>query len=88
MILEVGKGGKVRFVRGIKKTNIFEIGEYGMVVEREKNMIYLYATDHRCSKIYAKVTLGDNSLMKGKQFLMVGAYAKDVLVLDASALAL
>lgn len=86
MILEVGKGGKVRFVRGIKKTNIFEIGEYGMVVEREKNTIYLYATNSRCSQIYAVATLGDNSLMKGKQFLMVGAYAKDILVLDAGEL--
>lgn len=86
MILEVGKAGKVRFVRGIKKTNIFEIGEYGMVVEREKNTIYLYATNNRCSQIYAVATLGDNSLMKGKSFLMVGAYAKDILVLDAGEL--
>lgn len=83
MILEVGKGGKARFIRGIKKTNIFEIGEYGMVVERDKNTIYLYATNNRCSQIYSRVTLGDNSLLKGKQFLMVGAFAHDILVLDA-----
>lgn len=83
MILEVGKGGKARFIRGIKKTNIFEIGEYGMVVERDKNTIYLYATNSRCSKIYSRVTLGDNSLLKGKQFLMVGAFSRDILVLDA-----
>lgn len=83
MILEVGKGGKARFIRGIKKTNIFEIGEYGMVVEREKNTVYLYATNSRCSQIYCAVTLGDNSLLKGKQFLMVGAFAPDILVLDA-----
>ena len=83
MILEVGKGGKARFIRGIKKTNIFEIGEYGMVVERDKNTIYLYATNNRCSQIFSRVTLGDNSLLKGKQFLMVGAFARDILVLDA-----
>ena len=83
MILEVGKGGKARFIRGIKKTNIFEIGEYGMVVEREKNTIYLYATNNRCSQIYSRVTLGDNSLLKGKQFLMVGAFSRDILALDA-----
>lgn len=83
MILEVGKGGKARFIRGIKKTNIFEIGEYGMVVEREKNTIYLYATNSRCSQIFCTVSLGDNSLLKGKQFLMVGAFAHDILVLDA-----
>lgn len=83
MILEVGKGGKARFIRGIKKTNIFEIGEYGMVVERDKNTIYLYATNNRCSQIFGRVTLGDNSLLKDKQFLMVGAFAHDILVLDA-----
>ena len=83
MVLEVGKGGKVRFVRGIKKTNIFEIGEYGMVVEREKNIISLYATDNRCSKIYCTVTLGNNSILKGKKPFVVGAFAKDILVLDA-----
>ncbi len=83
MVLDVGKGGKVRFVRGIKKTNIFEIGEYGMVVEREKNIISLYATDSRCSKIYCTVTLGNNSILKGKKPFVVGAFAKDILVLDA-----
>lgn len=83
MILEVGRGGKCRFIRGIKKTNIFEIGDYGMVVEREKNLITLYATNNRCSQIYCTVPLGDNSILKGKQFLMAGAFARDILVLDA-----
>ena len=83
MILDVGKGGKCRFIRGIKKTNIFEIGEYGMVVERDKKNLYLYATNNRCSQIYCTVSLGDHSLLKGKQFLMVGAFARDILVLDA-----
>lgn len=83
MILDVGKGGKVRFIRGIKKTNIFEIGEYGMVVEREKNNISLYATNNRCSQIFATVRLGDNSILKGKKPFVVGAFARDILVLDA-----
>ena len=83
MILEVGKAGKVRFIRGIKKTNVFEIGPHGMVVEREKNTIYLYATNARCSEIYAIATLGDNKLMKGKSHLMAAAYTQDIMVLDA-----
>ena len=83
MILEVGKAGKVRFIRGIKKTNIFEIGPHGMVVERDKNTIYLYATNNRCSEIYAIATLGDNKLMKGKSHLMAAAYTQDIMVLDA-----
>lgn len=83
MVLDVGKGGKARFIRGIKKTNIFEIGEYGMVVEREKNIISLYATNDRCSQIFATVRLGDNSILKGKRPFVVGAFAPDILVLDA-----
>lgn len=86
MILEVGKAGKVRFIRGIKKTNIFEIGPHGMVVERDKNTIYLYATNNRCSEIYAIATLGDNKLMKGKSHLMAAAYTQDIMVLDAGEL--
>lgn len=83
MILEVGKAGKVRFVRGIKKTNIFEIGPHGMVVERDKNTIYLYATNNRCSEIYAIATLGDNKILKGKQNFIAAAYTEDIMVLDA-----
>ena len=83
MILEVGKGGKCRFLRGIKKTNIFEIGDYGMVVEREKNIISLYATNNRCSQIYCTVTLGGNDILKQKKPFVVGAFARDILVLDA-----
>ena len=84
MILEVGKAGKCRFVRGIKKTNIFEIGEYGMVVEREKHAISLYVTNNRCSQIFCVVPLGDGrSLLKQKSNFIAAAYTRDILLLDA-----
>lgn len=83
MILEVGKAGQCRFLRGIKKTNIFEIGEYGMVVEREKNIISLYVTNSRCSEIYCTVTLGDNQILKQKKNFIAAAYTRDILLLDA-----
>ena len=83
MILETGKAGKCRFVRGIKKTNIFEIGEYGMVVEREKHTITLYATNSRCSEIYASVELGDGrKLLKQKPNFIAAAYTPDIMLLD------
>lgn len=83
MILEVGKAGKCRFVRGIKKTNIFEIGEYGMVVEREKHTITLYVTNNRCSEIYCSVELGGKALLKQKSNFIAAAYARDIMLLDA-----
>jgi hypothetical protein len=83
MILEVGKAGKCRFIRGIKKTNIFEIGEYGMVVEREKHDLSVYATNNRCSKIFAVISLGDDRpLLKKKPNFMAAAYAYSTMVLD------
>ena len=48
MILQIGKAGKARFIYGVKKTNIFECGDMGMVGEREKKNIMLYATNARC----------------------------------------
>lgn len=83
MILEVGKAGKCRFVRGIKKTNIFEIGEYGMVVEREKHDITLYVTNNRCSEIYCSVPIGGKALLKQKSNFIAAAYTRDIMVLDA-----
>lgn len=83
MILEVGKAGKCRFVRGIKKTNIFECGPNGMVVEREKNIISLYATNNRCSEIYCIVTLGGNEILKKNKFVGV-AYSPNVMLLDGN----
>lgn len=81
MILEVGKAGKARFIRGIKKTNIFECGQNGMVVEREHNIITMYATDHRCSKIYASVVLGANRDLRKFKFVGI-AYSEDKMLLD------
>lgn len=81
MILKVGTLGKVRFIRGIKKTNIFECGSNGMVVEREKNIITLYATNDRCSEIYAIITLGTNKQLKKYKFVGI-AYSDDMMLLD------
>lgn len=82
MILQVGKAGKARFIYGVKKTNIFECGDMGMVVEREKKNIMLYATNARCSEIYCSVNLG---LLKDlKKYKFVGiAYNDHVMLLDA-----
>lgn len=81
MILEVGKAGKVRFLRGIKKTNIFECGPNGIVVEREKNIITLYVTNSRCSEIYCVVPLGRNEILKKNKFLCA-AFAPEIMLLD------
>lgn len=82
MILEIGKAGKCRFIRGIKKTNIFECGPYGMVVEREKQDIFLYATNSRCSEIYCVVPLGGKALLKQKPNFIAAAYTPEIMVLD------
>lgn len=82
MILEIGKAGKCRFIRGIKKTNIFECGPYGMVVEREKHDITLYATNSRCSEIYCAVPLGGKALLKQKSNFIAAAYTREIMVLD------
>ena len=81
MILEVGKAGKARFVRGIKKTNIFECGPNGLVLEREKNIITLYVTNHRCSEIYCVIPLGGNEILKKNKFMGV-AYSSDIMLID------
>lgn len=82
MILEVGKAGKARFIRGIKKTNIFECGPNGMVLERENNFVTLYISNNRCSKIYAKVLLGDNRILKTNKFMGV-AYSENIMLLES-----
>lgn len=81
MELEVGKAGKARFIRCIKKTNIFECGSNGLVLEREKNRITLYATNNRCSEIYAVVPLGGSEILKKNKFVGV-AYSRDIMLLD------
>ena len=82
MVLQVGKAGKARFIYGVKKTNIFECGNMGMVVEREKKDIMLYATNSRCSEIYCSVNLGP--LKELKKYKMVAvAYNDHVMLLDA-----
>lgn len=81
MILQVGKAERVHFIRGIKKTNIFECGDNGMVVEREKNIITLYITNSRCSEIYCEVTLGQNRDLKKHKFLGV-AFSQEIMLLD------
>lgn len=81
MILEIGKAGKVRFIRGVKKTNIFECGDNGMVVEREKNLITLYVTNGRCSEIYCEIPLGGNEILKKNKFVCA-AYSENIMLLD------
>lgn len=81
MILQVGKAERVHFIRGIKKTNIFECGDNGMVVERENNIITLYVTNSRCSEIYCEVTLGHNRDLKKHKFLGV-AFSQEIMLLD------
>ncbi len=81
MVLEVGKAEKCHFIRFIKKTNIFECGKNGIVVEREKNFITLYATNAACSMIYATVPLGSNQALLGRTLVAI-AYSEDVMLLD------
>lgn len=85
MILEVGRAGKCRFIRGIKKTNIFEHGSNGIVVEREKKEITLYATNSRCSEIYCIVPLGGNEILKKNQ-LVCAVYDENMMLLDGGAI--
>lgn len=80
MILEVGKAGKARFIRFIKKTNIFECGPNGMVLERENNVITLYVTNARCSEIYCVIPLGGNEILKKNKFMGV-AYSPEIMLL-------
>lgn len=81
MILEVGKAGKARFVRFIKKTNIFECGPNGLVLEREKNIITLYVTNSRCSEIYCVIPLGGNEILKKNKFVGA-AFSPEIMLLD------
>ncbi len=81
MILKLGTLGKVRFLRGIKKTNIFECGDNGVVVERENNIIYMYVTNAACSKIHCKLTLGTNAELKKAKFVCI-AYNEHVMLLN------
>ncbi len=83
MILREGTLGKVRFVRGIKKTNIFECGDNGVVVERENNIITMYVTNAACSKIYCKLTLGTNEELKKAKFVCI-AYNDHVMLLNGT----
>lgn len=81
MILEVGKAGKARFIRGIKKTNIFECGPNGLVLEREKNIITLYVTNSRCSEIYCVIPLGGNEILKKNKFVGA-AFSPEIMLID------
>lgn len=81
MVLQVGKAEKCQFVRFVKNTNMFECGQNGMVVEREKNFFTLYATNAACNTIYAAVPLGSSSELFGR-VLVVVAYSEDVMLLD------
>ena len=82
MVLQIGKAGKARFIYGVKKTNIFECGSMGVVMEREGKNVMLYATNSRCSEIYCTVDLGPlKALKKYKQVVI--AYNDHVMLLDA-----
>ena len=81
MVLNVGMAGKCKFIPLLKKTNIFECGNNGIVVEREKNVITLYATNDRCSVIYAAVPLGTTKELFGRALVVI-AYSEDIMILD------
>ena len=81
MILQVGKIGKARFIRFLKKTNIFECGDNGMVLELENKKITLYATNAACSKIYCAIPLGTDKELKKHEFVAI-AYNDHVMLLD------
>ena len=82
MVLQIGKAGKVRFIYGVKKTNIFECGNMGLVMEREGKNIMLYATNSKCSEIYCRADLGPLKDMK-KYKQVVIAYNDHVMLVDA-----
>lgn len=82
MVLEVGKIGKARFIRFVKKTNIFECGDNGMVFERENKELTLYATNAACSKIYAVIPMGTDKNCEKRKFTAI-AYNDHVMLLDA-----
>lgn len=81
MVLKVGHVGKARFIRFIKKTNIFECGENGMVLERENKEVALYATNAACSKIYCTIPLGSDKILKTCKFVGI-AYNDHVMLMD------
>ncbi len=81
MVLRVGTVGKVRFIRGIKKMNVFECGDNGMVVERDKHDITMYVTNAACSEIRCKVFLGTDRELKMVKFVCI-AYNDHVMLLD------
>ena len=81
MVLEVGKVGKARFIRFIKKMNVFECGNNGMVLERENKELTLYATNAACSKIYCRIPLGSDKDAGKRKFIAI-AYNDHVMLLD------
>lgn len=81
MVLDVGMAGKAKFIPLIKKTNIFECGDNGIVLEREKGIITLYVTNAACSVIYARVTLGKLADLRGNVLVAI-AYSEDVMLVD------
>ena len=81
MKLEVGKLGKARFIRFVKKTNIFECGNNGIVMEREKKDIILYVTNARCSEIYCVIPLGPYKELKKYKFVCI-AYNDHVMLVE------
>ncbi len=83
MILKTGTLGKVRFIRGIKKTNIFECGDNGIVVERENNRITMYVTNAACSKIHCALPLGSSAELKKAKFVVI-AYNDHVMLLNGT----
>ena len=81
MVLKVGTGGKVRLMRFVKTTNMFECGENGMVVELENKMVTMYVTNGACSEIYATIPLGTEKALKKYKFVCI-AYSEDKMLLD------
>ncbi len=82
MLLEVGKSSKCHFYRFLKKTNIFECFDNGMVIEREKGQVTLYVTDDRCSKIYAIIPLGSDKFLRRYKVVAIN-YNEHVFLVDA-----
>ncbi len=82
MLLEVGKSSKCHFIRFMKKTNIFECFDNGMVIEREKGKVNIYVTDDLCSKIYAVVPLGSDKFLRRYKVVAIN-YNEHVFLVDA-----
>ncbi len=81
MNIEIGKPLKAKF-NLLVKTFMFECGDNGIVMEKDKEGVTLYATNGAHNVMYCKIPMGSNGELRSQTYVFI-AYSDTQIIVDA-----